>query len=79
MAALDANTHSADTSLFIWNSLFLHLLLERVRAFTMLWDHTSEFFTKTMLKRNKWELVKRELLHEFPELAVAGVIANKCL
>ena len=80
MAALDANTRSADAShLFIWNSLFLHLLLERVRAFTMLWDHTNELFMKTTLKRSKWELVKGELLHEFPELAVAGVTTNKCL
>ena len=66
MATLDANTRSADTSrLFISNSLFLHLLLERVRAFIMLWDHTNEFFffIKTTLKRSKWELVKRELLY----------------
>ena len=62
MAGLDAKTHSAGAShLFIWNSMFIHLLLERVRAFTMLWDHINELFMKTTLKRSKWELVKQEL------------------
>ena len=41
---------------------FLHILLERVRAFIMLWDHTNELFIKTTLKRSQRELIKRELL-----------------
>ena len=47
-------------------------------AFPMLWDHTNKVFTKSMLK-SKWDLVKRELIHEFPELAVAGLTVDKCL
>ena len=47
-------------------------------AFPMLWDHTNEVFMKTTLK-SKWDLVKRELIHEFPELAVAGMTADKYL
>ena len=49
--------------IYLYRSLFLHLLLERVRAFTMLWDYTNELFTKTTLKKSKRELVKRELLY----------------
>ena len=80
MVALDANTCSAGAShLLIWNSLFLHSLLERLMAFTMLWDHTNRLFTKTTLKRSKWELAKRELIYEFPELTVDGLAADKCL
>ena len=46
----------------IYMEFTVFTLLERVLAFTMLWDHTNELFTKTTLKRSKWELVKQELL-----------------
>ncbi|XP_064096689.1 uncharacterized protein LOC135208438 [Macrobrachium nipponense] len=61
---------------YVWTSFALHGLLEKVREFRVLWDHTDELFKKTTLKKCKWEEVTRALKSEFPDLSDAGLTAD---
>ncbi|XP_068216459.1 uncharacterized protein [Palaemon carinicauda] len=61
---------------YVWKSLEIHGLLERVKEIPVLWDHTDEMFTKTNLKKKKWEKVTASLKYEFSDINDAGLTAD---
>ncbi|KAK4295910.1 hypothetical protein Pmani_031555 [Petrolisthes manimaculis] len=60
----------------MWSTEATHQLLECVREFPILWDPGHEYFSKTLLKKEKWSEVASQLQLEFPEMAAINLNAG---